>query len=219
MPAGRISRPKSHETLGPRGRCSVEHERVAAGVDWSRLGAKQAVFGNAGVPVPPPNGGGSTIAIAKIPCKLSGTFSAAVALSISGATAGDTITCTVSAVYGNTLGITAASFFGPYLGSGLPGIAGTYGAAVSTAAGGINVTGSGEGAVTLYTTGAQVLGTAQTTFEFSWSSIIQNAANTNVLTPFPTGVDVALQLSLTATHSSAYTYNALSIALQELPNG
>jgi len=151
----------------------------------------------------------------------SGLFLASFTLAMTGVTATDTANVTVTTQtsstaisFGGATKITGSNLFGnlfPY-----PSPAAAYGMWVSGAAGGITFATGGGGSITQFTTGAQVAGTAATTQEFSWYGLVANSVSNVLGNPFPIGNDVALLVSLNATHSATVTYAGFSMFIQEV---
>lgn len=174
--------------------------------------------GFATAPTAPTAGSSLFVGACKLTAKKSGIFLASVSYACTGMTATDTIDTTITTQEeGAGLAITNAVPAGPgTVGAGLGTVCGAY---VSTAAAGILVTGGPFNSVTQFDTGAQVLPTAGTTYQFNWTGVIYNgvAATTPAgIVPFPVGNDVVL---LCGVNRSAATqvFAGFAMSLLELP--
>lgn len=154
-------------------------------------------------------------AAAKLQVKGSGIFFFTVSVSLTGATATDTLDFNVSTQQAaiSTMTMTNAAQVGPGTSGG--GTV-TSGAFVSNAAAGITVAGGAVAALTQADSGAQVLGTAATTLTWAWSGYLFQAASTTLEKPFTSGDDLIVTVSLNQS-ANTQVFTACNVSLTEMP--
>lgn len=207
----------------PEAKAYVDQEvyRARAPGAGAQSAQRNRAYGHALVPTGVTNATPLIIMAAILSVRQGGVFQAAVGLSLTGITATDTLAISIgtqTAALG-VMGLTNATQSGPGA-SSTSGIAppqplnGVY---VSNAAAGIVVAG-GTNPLVQYTSGSQVAGTAATTVDFAWSSIIDNinTAPGVIEVPFTRGNQVIVTVTITATHSATITYSGASMSLLEL---
>lgn len=188
-------------------------DTVRANAQNIRTAFKNRAFttGSATVPTSPTNSMSLIVAAALLNVKAGGIFDAKVAFSITGLTAADTMTVTIQTqTVASGIVLSNATKVGPGMG------AAANGAFVSNAVGGITVAGGG-GTLTQFSSGAQVLPTGGTTFEFAWDAVIQNSISATTETGFTLGNQILLTVATNSAHQAAGTFAGMAISLVEQP--
>lgn len=167
----------------------------------------------------PTAAGDRQIAAVMINVAKSGIFEYGFTVSITGATAADTIDFTVTSYTAVADAMNMVTATSQKVGPGTPYQQGTgshkaNGAFVAVNAGGIQATGT-AGALVQATSGTQVLATGGTTTTWSPTGTIQNSITATTETPFTIDHQVALILSVNLS-AHALNFDSLSAWIREL---
>jgi hypothetical protein len=187
-----------------------------------RAGQSNAAFGGSRVyatgaaPPTAPTAGGANIIVAAMTqiAKQSGVFLVSISMPFTGATAADTIDFRVTT---QTKATPIAFTNDQLVGQGLSASANAF---VSTAAGGILVTGGPFSSVTQYDSGAQVQPTGATTGILQFNGIINAVATSIPFAGFPIGNSVAVLFDVSfGAHTLALAADGVTMWMVELPQG
>lgn len=160
------------------------------------------------LPTDPTAASGIFVLAMKLTARASGIFMASINMSATGLTATDTVDTQVQVGEGSAITLANATQVGSGTAGGTSATAnGVY---VSNAAAGITTTGSGAKLVQ-YDSGTQVQGTGATTWQFSWSGIIEYGS-----AAFTVGDDVVVLASVNRSAASM-TFASVGASLIELP--
>lgn len=166
------------------------------------------------VPTDPTAASPIPVLAVKLTSRASGIFMASINMSATGLTATDTVETTISSNQGAAVTFSSATKVGVGTAGGTSST--TNGVYVSNAAGGIVFAGGGNVGNTQFDSGVQVQPTGGTTWQFSWSGIVQAGNPAAGRTPFTQGNDVYLFASVSRS-AAAMTFVGIGASLIELP--
>lgn len=172
-------------------------------------------FGSATTPTAPTAASPLFVAGAKVTCRGSGIFLANVYIASGGMTAADTFDIQISTQTAANIVITQFTQVGP----GTAGGTGTpNGAYVSSAAGGILVTGGPLGSKLQADSGTTIVDATSVSFFYQFSAILMNSITATTETGFTVGNDVLLLAAINrSAHTQTFPTGGVGISLEELP--